>query len=159
MEKPFTKAICKNCGCLFFYKFKKGPYKRYCTRACSQAAYRKRHPDRCLLKSRNRARMYPKKVMLRAAKWNAKRANVPFNLTTEDFHIPELCPILGIKLRRGERRNNDSSPSLDRIIPALGYVSGNVWVISLRANRIKNDATLEELRLITAALEEKLGED
>jgi hypothetical protein len=37
------------------------------------------------------------------------------------------------------------SPSLDRIKPELGYVPGNIQVISARANVMKNDATPEEL--------------
>ena len=41
-----------------------------------------------------------------------------------------------------------SSPSLDRIIPSLGYVKGNIRVISFRANTLKNNATLSELELI-----------
>lgn len=38
--------------------------------------------------------------------------------------------------------------SLDRIVPSLGYVPGNVAVISHRANRIKSDATADELRAV-----------
>jgi len=37
---------------------------------------------------------------------------------------------------------------LDRIIPALGYVKGNVDIISMRANRLKNDLSEEELSRI-----------
>ena len=40
------------------------------------------------------------------------------------------------------------SPSLDRIVPELGYVKGNIRVISNRANHLKSDATLEEHRKI-----------
>jgi hypothetical protein len=42
----------------------------------------------------------------------------------------------------------DTSPSLDKINPELGYVPGNVAIISYRANRIKNNGTAEEHRLI-----------
>lgn len=40
-----------------------------------------------------------------------------------------------------------SSPSLDRIDNRMGYVPGNVWVISWKANRMKSDASMEELRV------------
>jgi len=80
-----------------------------------------------------------------AAKGRANRQGVPFDLTEEDVVFPEFCPILGIPLlfSKGGRTNN--TPSLDRIIPEKGYTQGNVRVISWRANRLKNDATLEEL--------------
>lgn len=50
----------------------------------------------------------------------------------------------------------DNSYSLDRIDSSKGYVKGNIWVISLRANRIKNDSTPQELRLIADKVEERL---
>lgn len=43
-------------------------------------------------------------------------------------------------------------PSLDKIIPKLGYVKGNVWVVSNKANRIKSNATIEELELLVKNL-------
>jgi hypothetical protein len=46
------------------------------------------------------------------------------------------------------RTQNDFSPSIDRIIPSLGYVRGNVVIVSMRANRIKTDATDAELRRV-----------
>jgi hypothetical protein len=46
----------------------------------------------------------------------------------------------------GDDRNN--SPSLDRIVPELGYVEGNVVWISNRANILKRDATWEELQRV-----------
>jgi hypothetical protein len=41
----------------------------------------------------------------------------------------------------------------DRKDNARGYVKDNVRVISWRANRLKSDATLEELRLLVRDLE------
>lgn len=79
-------------------------------------------------------------------KAKCKQDNIPFNLTLDDLTIPEYCPILGTKLEFGERKQTGTSPSVDRIDPSKGYVKGNVWVISLKANRMKSDATIEELR-------------
>ena len=45
------------------------------------------------------------------------------------------------------------SYSLDKIIPELGYVKGNVWIISNKANAIKSNASLEELKLLVKNLE------
>lgn len=104
-----------------------------------------------------------KKYLLRGAKERAKSLGLPFNLTIEDISIPEYCPLLGIKIQKhlgeGKRSSkNWNSPSIDRLIPELGYVKGNVWVISLRANTIKHNATVEELSLIASNLRIKLEE-
>jgi hypothetical protein len=40
------------------------------------------------------------------------------------------------------------SPSLDRRVPELGYVKGNVEVISMKANAIKSYAAPEEIMLV-----------
>lgn len=74
---------------------------------------------------------------------------MPFDLTPLDITIPDACPVLGIALcRNAEGGFNDASPSLDRLIPALGYVRGNVVVISNRANILKKNATLAEIEAL-----------
>lgn len=90
--------------------------------------------------------------MLRGARYRARKAGIPFNLTLEDIIIPDECPVLGIPIRHrdGGKHGDDNSPQLDRIVPSFGYVKGNVMVISGRANRIKSDATYEELEVLTA---------
>jgi hypothetical protein len=88
----------------------------------------------------------PVPVMLRAAKHRAKRDNVPFTLTQSDITVPTHCPILGIELAVSHSKGGtDNSPSLDKINPELGYVPGNVQVISQLANVMKNSATLEQI--------------
>lgn len=81
---------------------------------------------------------------------------IPFDIELEDIVVPERCPLLGIPLVRGGRRKNRGNPSIDRIDPAKGYVKGNVWVVSTRANKLKNDATLTELETLAANLRRKL---
>lgn len=86
--------------------------------------------------------------MFKAAKERAARKNLPFNIELSDVIIPEVCPVLGIPLvvsLRGKPGWYDDSPSLDRVKPHKGYVKGNVNVISNRANRLKMDATYDEL--------------
>lgn len=80
----------------------------------------------------------------------AKQKNIPFNLDLSDIIIPEFCPILGIKLQKSYIKGNPlpSSPSVDKINPKKGYTKGNIAIISFRANRIKNDATEEELQKV-----------
>lgn len=95
--------------------------------------------------------------MLVNAKKRAEQAGVPFDLRITDIRIPEYCPILGLKLERATGTAAPNSPSLDRIIPDIGYVRGNVHVISHRANSIKNNASTDELfaiaRYLTALFE------
>ena len=49
----------------------------------------------------------------------------------------------------GTKSNYENSPSLDRIDNSKGYIKGNVWVISQKANAMKNSATLEELKIFS----------
>lgn len=91
------------------------------------------------------------RVMWNSARLRAFEKGVPFTIEVEDIFIPKCCPVLGIPLTAGG--HSDNSPSLDRIVPATGYVRNNIQVISNRANRIKNDATLEELRAVLFWLE------
>ena len=58
--------------------------------------------------------------------------------------------------RNQGRKNMPDKPSLDRIIPKLGYVKHNVAFISLNANRIKQD--VEEKEVNTLLLKELLLE-
>lgn len=87
----------------------------------------------------------PLSKMLQAARGRAKKLGVPFDLSRQDVSIPTHCPALGIPLQVGKGKITDGSPSLERIRPALGYVRGNVVVVSHLANRIKNSATLEQM--------------
>lgn len=78
----------------------------------------------------------------------------------DNILLPDVCPIFGIELnyygnpdgKPGWARGDDS-PSLDQIIPSKGYTPENIQIISWRANRIKNDSTPEELRLLADYME------
>ena len=82
------------------------------------------------------------------AKDRAKRKGIVFSLSLQDIVVPEICPVLGIKLVRGKHGMQGNSPSLDRIKLTSGYVRGNVAVISFRANRLKSDAKIWEVKKI-----------
>ena len=104
-------------------------------------------------RERNSLARSPWGLMCSVSKRVSKEKNLPHNLTPDYIKsiwpADNKCPVFGTefqKARRGESR--DCSASLDRIIPELGYVEGNVIVISLKANRMKNNGTLEELRLL-----------
>jgi len=78
-----------------------------------------------------------------------------FTIEQKDIIIPDTCPLLGIPLvfHRGKGSQQGNSPSLDRIDSTKGYIKGNVWVISNRANTLKNDASLQELKTLVENLE------
>src|ERR1035437_6511260 len=77
---------------------------------------------------------FVERTLLFRAKSNAKRAGVPFSLTIEDIVILSECPIFHIPMIVHPGAKSDNTPSVDRIIPRLGYVKGNVQIISWRAN-------------------------
>lgn len=131
-------------------------------RAVQRAAtlkYRRAHPEKTKASSSAWRAKNHARVLLYKAKARAKQTARPFDLLPQDIVIPKRCPVLGILLKRhvGEGgKTFDDSPTLDCIVPEKGYVRGNVAVISGRANRIKNDATLNELRKVLAWLRRAL---
>jgi hypothetical protein len=96
-------------------------------------------------RAKNRTR-----VLIYTAKHRAHKAGLPFNLVPEDITIPKRCPVLGMKLVHNRGTVHDASPSLDKIMPALGYVRGNVIVVSRLANTIKSNATPEQILRVGA---------
>jgi len=89
------------------------------------------------------------RLMLSTAKARAKRKNLEFNIDISDIIIPKVCPILNIPLIKNFGSGKSSnSPSLDRIDSALGYIKGNIQVISSKANTMKNNGTLDEMIML-----------
>lgn len=73
----------------------------------------------------------------------AKKFGIPFTIGVLDIPYATHCVYLGVELVYGA--GGQRCASLDRIIPALGYVPGNVRIISGLANAMKNNATREQL--------------
>ncbi len=92
-----------------------------------------------------RRQQQPDRELWRRARKRAAQFGIAFTIPEATIIIPPACPVLGIPLRWGGERS-PYSPSLDRIIPALGYVPGNVRVISDRANRLKGARTMYQVR-------------
>jgi len=116
--------------------------------------WRKRNLPQLAEKQKNYYNKNKPFYLYHVAKSRAKRKGLPFTIDKEDVRIPEFCPILGIKLERGDKKFHDNSPSLDQIIPNKGYTKDNVMVISFRANRLKGDGSIEELEKVLAFLKE-----
>jgi hypothetical protein len=89
---------------------------------------------------------YLKYALIRI-KSRCKKENVEFNITEEDLVLPTHCPIFGMELEAAVGRGaKDNSYSLDRVNPQGGYVKGNVVIVSNKANRMKNNGSLDDLK-------------
>jgi hypothetical protein len=106
---------------------------------------------------RLRWRLFIKEHIFIQIKARAKKKNIPFTITLQDIEIPTHCPILEIPLEVGVKKCTNNSPSLDKIIPGLGYIPGNVRVISMLANKMKTDASKEEILKFTKNIEKYLN--
>ena len=100
-----------------------------------------------------------------SAKNRAKRNNIIFTITPEDVIVPDVCPVLNIPLitdpsyllknKINGQLNVPNYPSIDRIVPELGYSKSNIVVISRRANNLKRDASLQELEAVVHWLKQQ----
>lgn len=95
--------------------------------------------------------------LYRNAKARAKKKGIPFNITVKE--ILELigdgkCPVMGTPYNLTARRISNTSANLDRTFPDLGYTKQNCVVMSNIANRIKTDATAEEVRKVLKWMEQ-----
>jgi len=80
----------------------------------------------------------------RMKRHGAKAKGILFTITFGELIFPEYCPVLGITIDYFTNTRSENSLSWDRLDPSKGYISGNVCLMSWRANRIKNDGTKEE---------------
>lgn len=125
-------------------------------------AWRAANRERRNSTERVRARKIDRALWLfKQTRRRAVAEGIPFDLEPTDITIPVLCPVLGIPLTgwapAGTRPG--STASIDKIIPTKGYVKGNVCVISMRANAIKYNATLEELEAVAAYVRRMTNRD
>lgn len=86
----------------------------------------------------------PESFMHRQAKHRAKwdYNNMEFTIEVEDIKIPDVCPFMQQPFIPLDRVMGHS---LDRIDSSKGYTKDNIQVISRLANKMKNDATKEQL--------------
>jgi hypothetical protein len=125
-RKDGLQGICKQCDCL------------------RRKEYVKNNPIQAIVSD-----------MLVGARNRARKKNLPFDIDLDYVRslICSHCSLLtnvSLDWSRGTKKGapRPNSPSLDRIDPTKGYVKGNVWIVSHRANAIKGDATHDELKAI-----------
>ncbi len=117
--------------------------------AAKARAYQKKHPiRRRIAKTRSRCKILglPFDEAAYRAAWRERGTT---------------CPIFGTAFvdAIGKNTGGPDTPEMDRIIPELGYVRGNMWVISHRANTIKNNASWQEIMQVGAAVREKVEDE
>lgn len=122
---------------------------------------KKRNPE---IYEKERLAMYkarkkdPVRFMLYDAKVRSKKHRIPFEQDCVDLMLPEVCPVLGIPLIPADGCVSPGSPTLDKYIPELGYIKGNVNIISHKANTMKLNATTSEIELLVAWMKQKDNE-
>jgi hypothetical protein len=94
---------------------------------------------------------------LAKTKWRAKKHNLPFDLDLEFLKsiAADECPVFKTPFIWGHGNGvHPYRPSLDKVVPELGYVKYNVAFISFKANAIKQDITEKELYAVADWLHE-----
>ena len=122
-------------------------YRPYC-KQCARDGQRARY----VAHKRNS----PFKAKATRARSRSQFLRVPFDLTPEYLESiwTGVCPVLGIPISITEKdRSDEFAAELDRFVPALGYVQGNVTFLSRRANRLKNNVTTKELKQLIEWME------
>jgi len=158
-----SEIICRRCG-LTPDKTEFTRWKHLCRRCAADEslirfrkldadpAWHKAKVDKVYASRRNKTDRY----LLNAAKYRAKKLGLDFSITVDDVKVPVACPVLGILLAVCSKQSANS-PTIDRFDNSIGYVPGNVHVISWRANSLKNNATIDELEKVLAYMKSKLG--
>jgi hypothetical protein len=105
-------------------------------------------------------------VGFRDARRRAQQKSIVFTLVRADVpDVPERCPACSTELRTGPREKSSGhvgartaghcSPTLDRVVSALGYVRHNVAWICNHCNALKNGHSTAELVLRAATHKRK----
>jgi len=158
-----TKA-CSKCGrvkplSLFTRRSRAKDGRRSACKAC-ESSYNRNYNARAFARNANPVASRIAK-MLSAAKHRAKTKGWEFDLDSKFLYslVTDNCPITGAPFRwktnygAGEQGNaHPCAPSLDRIDSSRGYTKDNVWIISWKANCLKNDANETELIELGLAL-------
>jgi hypothetical protein len=163
-------SICKTCNGLRTAEWKKNNPQKVKLQRKRQYQKMKQNPEKLKQQSQAYRQWYRKirgtgvngtlQITIGSVKFRAKQLNIPFDLDIDYLAsiVTENCPVDGLPMdwamnlvRNG--KPTDRSPSIDRIIPALGYIKGNVKFIAHKWNTWKSDMLLRDLELIIAYTE------
>lgn len=150
--------VCKHCSSNFSSKLKG---KRYCSKECQRIS--SKNKEWLKTKVEHRARL---KQILAGAKNRAKLKQLPFDLDHSYLmslwnEQSGLCAIvnrpfdLTMPQDKGIARYN--APSLDRIVPSLGYVKGNVRLVWYQINMAIGHYGMDSLFKLAELIQENRG--
>jgi hypothetical protein len=146
-QKSGYRTVCKKCSALEFknYRLKNpGSYlKRLVIAKQKRAGTKKNNPIQAW-----------SHTAYHNAKGRAKKLDIDFGLTKEwlTANAPTHCPLLGIELTYTAETSVPNCASIDRVDSLKGYTQDNCKIISFKANRIKSNATLEEIEILARNL-------
>ena len=156
------EITCDYCSKKFEYTEGQAHYERtehhYCSRGCQAKGNNGIQGNNIHgLAKKNNGRQHPRYCLWLQAKKRATKKGVEFDIKPSDIpEIPDKCPVLGIELKiNSDKKSLDSSPSLDRVDNEKGYIKGNLEVISHRANRLKGDFDIDEIKSMLNYLQDE----
>lgn len=117
-----------------------------------------------LAAQRRRRLVDPAPTMFRSTRYRAGKLQIPFALTLEDvrgLYAEGQCECCG-SFVGAENREVMGLPAtyaatLDRVVPSLGYVPGNIALLCWACNRAKGNSTLNQLEQLAAWLRKRLS--
>lgn len=120
--------------------------------------WKEANPEKTKQHINNYRERHPIYYILKRAKDRANKKGLEFNLTEEDIVIPMLCPYLKLPLSFSLGNGyQDTNISLDRIDSSKGYIKGNVEIISVLANKMKANASWEQLERFSTEVLRRAG--
>jgi flavin-dependent thymidylate synthase len=131
--------VCKYCHTeLDFLRKEDEKMKTFCSAGCQGSFYRK-YTDKGWATAKHSS-----------LRESALKRGIHFDLTVQDIievGRPKFCKYLEVELDYASTKVAPNSPSVNRINPSVGYVKGNLEVISNKANSMLLNATKEELKV------------
>ena len=146
-QKSGLRCACKGCSSKEFKAFKASPgYRKRLNRAKELFS---------VLKETDPVKAWADTVFYNATK-RAKESGIEFSITKKWLidNAIEFCPLLDLKLVYNASKPIAASASIDRKDSAGGYTMENCKIISFKANRIKNNATVEEITMLAKRLQQ-----
>ena len=142
------KGMCHSCYDKYIYRLNPS---KHTSRHAKWAARNRLHVSRYAKDRKLKQRQVdPISYVLSSIRGRARKYKIEFSITYEDLKAvwTDVCPVFGTPLKFNLGFRKDNSYTVDRMNNSLGYLKGNIRIISWRANRIKLDATLEELECL-----------